>query len=194
LKKRERRLELLYELSQEIVNNPDFERVMFKLAKYIGNYFNSEAMLFIYDGEQETSNIYPNRDLDINEQEITSWVINNGIAAGKGTDTFSDSEYHFYPINSTNRIEGVIILKVGSKLFGKVIWKGTSCLLFITWASYALVDSSLIMEPNLLEYKDAERIWNALELALILKVLTDCAPSMDTSCLSSVIIIISHLL
>ena len=115
LKKRERRLELLYELSQEIVNNPDFERVMFKLAKYIGNYFNSEAMLFIYDGEQETSNIYPNRDLDINEQEITSWVINNGIAAGKGTDTFSDSEYHFYPINSTNRIEGVIILKVGSK-------------------------------------------------------------------------------
>lgn len=115
LKKRERRLELLYELSQEIVNNPDFERVMFKLAKYIGNYFNSEAMLFIYDGEQETSNIYPNRDLDINEQEITSWVINNGIAAGKGTDTFSNSEYHFYPINSTNRIEGVIILKVGSK-------------------------------------------------------------------------------
>lgn len=115
LKKRERRLELLYELSQEIVNNPDFERVMFKLAKYIGNYFNSEAMLFIYDGEQETCNIYPNRDLDINEQEITSWVINNGIAAGKGTDTFSDSEYHFYPINSTNRIEGVIILKVGSK-------------------------------------------------------------------------------
>lgn len=115
LKKRERRLELLYELSQEIVNNPDFERVMFKLAKYIGNYFNSEAMLFIYDGEQETCNIYPNRDLDIYEQEITSWVINNGIAAGKGTDTFSDSEYHFYPINSTNRIEGVIILKVGSK-------------------------------------------------------------------------------
>lgn len=115
LKKREKRLELLYELSQEIVNNPYFERIMFKLAKHIGNYFNSEAMLFIYDGEEDISNIYPNRILDESEKEITAWVINNGIAAGKGTDTFSDSDYHFYPINSPNRVEGVIILKVGSK-------------------------------------------------------------------------------
>lgn len=115
LKKREKRLELLYELSQEIVNNPYFERIMFKLAKHLGNYFNSEAMLFIYDGEEDTSNIYPNRILDESEKEITAWVINNGIAAGKGTDTFSDSEFHFYPINSPNRVEGVIILKVSSK-------------------------------------------------------------------------------
>lgn len=112
LKKREKKLELLYELSQEIINNDDFEKIMLKSIEYVERYFNLKALLFIHDDINGSSIIYPNKSLDHKENEIILWVIQNGSPAGRGTDNFSDSNYYFYPVISPHKTEGVIILNV----------------------------------------------------------------------------------
>ena len=112
LKKREKKLELLYELSQEIINNDNFEKIMLKSIEYIERYFNLKAMLFIHDDTNSSSIIYPSKNLDHKENEIITWVTQNGIPAGRGTDNFFDSNYYFYPILSPHKTEGVIILNV----------------------------------------------------------------------------------
>lgn len=117
LKKREKNLELLYELSQEIANNSDFDKLMEKTVEYIERYFGLETRVFISDGEKE--NYYPNSHLGEKEKDIAYWVLKNGTPAGKGTDTLSESFYHFYPVKSTDKVEGVIILKVMGKKFSQ---------------------------------------------------------------------------
>jgi len=117
LKKREKNLELLYELSQEIANNSDFDKLMEKTVEYIERYFGLETRVFISDGEKE--NYYPNSHLGEKEKDISYWVLKNGTPAGKGTDTLSESFYHFYPVKSTDKVEGVIILKVMGKKFSQ---------------------------------------------------------------------------
>lgn len=115
LKKREKKLELLYELAQEIANNSEFDKVMDKSVEYVERYFKLNALLFLPDENRINFTLYPKKDLSENDVNTAFWVINNGTPAGRGTDTLSDSKYHFYPIVSTNRTEGVILLNVNSK-------------------------------------------------------------------------------
>ncbi len=109
--KREKKLSLLYELSREIAKKTDFEKIMYKSIEYLEKYFNNEAILFIRNPEKELFTVYPEKELSKELENIAMWVIKNEIPVGKGTGTFGNSEYYFYPINSTNQIEGVILLK-----------------------------------------------------------------------------------
>ena len=109
--KREKKLSLLYELSREIAKKTDFEKIMYKSIEYLEKYFNNEAILFIRNPEKEIFTVYPEKELNKELEDIAMWVIKNEIPVGKGTGTFGNSEYYFYPINSTNQIEGVILLK-----------------------------------------------------------------------------------
>lgn len=143
LKKREKNLELLYELSQEIANNTEFDKLMEKSVEYIERYFSLETQICILDN-YENFKIYPQNELHEKEKDIAYWVIKNGVQAGKGTDTLSKSDYHFHPIKSTNTTEGVIIIKVNSKKF-------TENEEFLKTVSFMI--GSSILKENILKIK-----------------------------------------
>lgn len=143
LKKREKNLELLYELSQEIANNTEFDKLMEKAVEYIKRYFTLETQICLLDNG-DNFKMYPSKNLEEKEKDIAYWVIKNGIQAGKGTDTLSKSDYHFYPIKSTNTTEGVIIIKVNSKKF-------TENEEFLKTVSFMI--GSSILKENILKIK-----------------------------------------
>lgn len=142
LKKREKNLELLYELSQEIANNTDFDRLMEKAVDYIKRYFNLETSIFLVNGDKEK--LYSENMLGKKEKDIAYWVIKNGIPAGKNTSTLSESLYHFYPIKSTDKTEGVIIIKISNKKF-------TENEEFLKTVSFML--GSSILKENIIKIK-----------------------------------------
>lgn len=115
LRKKEKNLEILYELSKEIANNADFNEVMAKCVEYISKYFSLETTIYLYNDNNNETHIFPEKNLEEKDKDIALWVIRNGGTAGRGTDTLSESDNYFYPIKSNQRTEGVIILKVNSK-------------------------------------------------------------------------------
>ena len=155
LKKREKNLELLYELSQEIVKNTEFDETMLKAIEYLEKYFESETLIFLQEQE-----IYPNSTFSEKNQEIATWVLRNSIPAGKGTNSFSESDYYFYPIKSTLKCEGVIILKVNSKKISEHIefLKTVSFML----SSAIIKDSVVKMNQKLMVEEETEKLYSII--------------------------------
>lgn len=116
LRKKENNLEILYELSKEIASNVDLKNIMIKSAEYIEKYFGCKSFIYLVTAVNNEDMIFPvNEILPEKEKDIAQWVVSNGLRAGRGTDTLSESDYYFYPIISTDRTEGVIIINVLSK-------------------------------------------------------------------------------
>lgn len=116
LRKKERNLEVLYELSKEIAGNADFKEIMSKSAEYLERYFGITAVIYIYDEEKDSSSFFPEENkVEEKDIDIAQWVTLNGREAGRGSDTLAQSDYFFYPIKSSNKTEGVILLDVNSK-------------------------------------------------------------------------------
>jgi len=156
LKKREKNLELLYELSQEIVKNTEFDEIMLKAIEYLEKYFETETLIFL----QQQQEVYPNNPFNEKNQEIANWVIRNSVPAGKGTNSFSKSDYYFYPIKSTSKCEGVIILKVNSKKISEHIefLKTVSFML----SSAIIKDSIVKMNQKLMVEEETEKLYSII--------------------------------
>lgn len=161
LRKKENNLEILYELSKELANNTDFIDTIKKTTEYIGKYFETEVYFCLNNKETNEFDIYPEiKYLDEKNKDIALWVLSNGIAAGKGTDTLSSSDYCFYPIISPDCTEGVIILNAKSEniLKNEEFIKTVSFMI----GSFVIKERMIKINQKLLIEKETEKLYSII--------------------------------
>lgn len=159
LRNREKNLELLYELAKEMVTSISFDKLMSQAISYIQRFLEAEVQIFIADKTNES--LYPlNSNLETKEKDIAFWVLKNGKSAGKGTATLSNSHYHFYPIHSADKVEGVIILKFKSNSFSinEEYLKTVSFML----GSSIMKETISKIQQNLLIEEETEKLYSII--------------------------------
>lgn len=143
---KERRTAELYKISSEmneVLSEVGIERV---LKNRIRSLFKIESRLFL----KREKGFYESGDeqlLDGRDRACVDWVLDNGLPAGKGTDTLSGNDNIFMPVVIKDSVVGVLSLAVGDKHF--------------TLNDFELLGSLISTLANSLE-----RIRNASELNL----------------------------
>jgi two-component system sensor histidine kinase KdpD len=100
---------LLYELSRDLVKCWTIEQAISMLIKHIKRYFKCEMAIFM-PSKSKLAIKAATEGFRTNAKEmgVANWVLNNGKAAGKGTNTLPGSWAYYLPLKTTNKTLGVI--------------------------------------------------------------------------------------
>ncbi|WP_366923370.1 DUF4118 domain-containing protein [Metallumcola ferriviriculae] len=113
---RENRTAALYSLSRKIVAEPDIEGIFKAAVKMIANTIDGRAAILTPNENEElkvsasTEQMFNNYD-----KGKVEWVYKHGETAGKGTETFSDSDTFYLPIKSEQQNIGVLSVQLGAR-------------------------------------------------------------------------------
>jgi two-component system sensor histidine kinase KdpD len=100
---------LLYELSRDLVKCWTIEQAISMLIKHIKRYFKCEMAVFMPSKSKLAIKAATNGfRTNAKEMGVANWVLNNGKAAGKGTNTLPGSSAYYLPLKTTNNTLGVI--------------------------------------------------------------------------------------
>jgi len=113
---RERRTEVLYEVSKNLLSTRDVESIAMLTNEYIIKLFGRSVAFYTADPVRELSmsilRAPKEKDASFlsseNEKAVAHWVFVNQKPAGAGTDTLANAEAFYLPIISQGRVLGVL--------------------------------------------------------------------------------------
>lgn len=109
---REKFVMALYDLTKDLLEASNADEVCAMAEQRITNIFETEPLVMIAHNETLVPAGSCLLLLTQNDKATAMWAYENELPAGKHTDTLSSAtEYTFYPLASSSRIEGVIGLK-----------------------------------------------------------------------------------
>ncbi|MBP9021871.1 MAG: sensor histidine kinase KdpD [Spirochaetes bacterium] len=114
LRKREKRISDLYELSNMLSSTRSFEDLISSASIYIKKYLNMDAAFFTAsEPDKITEHEYIKGRLILDEKDrgVVDWVYKNNKTAGLYTNTLPRAGAYFIPLSSTDNIVGVIALR-----------------------------------------------------------------------------------
>ncbi|MBC7473090.1 MAG: sensor histidine kinase KdpD [Candidatus Sericytochromatia bacterium] len=90
--------------------NNFLEQISNIAIKYLKKVIDLEIIIMFNDDDELKTYAKSKDDisLNINENAVSNWVLNNNEKAGKGTKTLNSSNYFFLPLESNNKSTGVI--------------------------------------------------------------------------------------
>ncbi|MCX6651314.1 MAG: DUF4118 domain-containing protein [Methanomassiliicoccales archaeon] len=98
-----------YLLSLDLVRATNIEAVVEMLEYHLNRACQCKsAYLLPRDGELKLVSASIGLNMDGKEMTAARWTFNNGVSAGKDTDTLSSAELQYYPIRTPNGILGVV--------------------------------------------------------------------------------------
>lgn len=109
LVKREKSLEGLYEIVQEIATSPSLEHFLAKTKGKLSSILDGKCEIILKRADNglifdETSPIFHNEK----EQAAANWVLQNGKEAGWSTSTLPFAQNLYIPLKGTNEVVGVL--------------------------------------------------------------------------------------
>lgn len=114
LAKRERRAQILYEISQEIASKLRKEEMITQVGKKMGDFLNAQCDVILARKEGGLKNNALERlklaKID-KEMVVAQWVFDNQKPAGWSTDTLAGAEALYVPLPSNNEKIGVLVFK-----------------------------------------------------------------------------------
>lgn len=117
-RRREARISALYSLSRDIAAVADLEPVLESIVKKVAETFEGEVVLLLPEKEKKLvlkagSVTSGHGFFNDNEYAVATWVFTRGQKAGKGTDTLGAAEGLYLPLQSDNKIGGVLGIHSG---------------------------------------------------------------------------------
>ena len=114
LRKREKRISDLYELSNMLGSTRSFDDLLSAAAAYIKKYLNMESAFLTAsetDKLAEHDGVKACFRLNDKDRSVADWVYKNNKAAGLYTNTLPSAGAYFIPLRSTGGIAGVVALR-----------------------------------------------------------------------------------
>ncbi len=155
----------LYTLSQELTNAYDRDSVLHVVINQIQQTFVRDCVIWIQSGKclpalSQTRALVPGRSRNISS---VSWVVENRLPAGRGTDTFADSPSSFYPMVVGNQAIGVLEVKDVSRTILMNSEKRKLLEAYCGMAALAIERTRLVEEQKNAQLTlETERLQNAL--------------------------------
>ncbi len=113
---RERFVYALYNFSREILSAENSDEILNRSLRGIVEAFDSDVVIMLPRDDSLHENLVekvkskPSLTLDGMEQAVAIWVYKNGRHAGKGTNTLSSTRWYYVPLQTRDRVLGVICL------------------------------------------------------------------------------------
>lgn len=114
LAKRERRAQILYEISQEIASKLRKEDIIAQVGQKMGDFLNAQCDVILArkEGGLKSSALERLKLAKIDKEMIVAhWVFDNQKPAGWSTDTLAGAEALYVPLPSNNEKIGVLVFK-----------------------------------------------------------------------------------
>ena len=111
---REERTNALFQLTKEIANSENLQRLIEISVKDIKKHFGLEAIFLLAGNDGQLRPVSKDtQTIKISESELSvaEWVFRHGRKAGKYTDTLPSGEYTFYPLPGIRLKTGVVALR-----------------------------------------------------------------------------------
>ena len=121
-RKREEKTSALFHLTNQLARAENTKKIIEVAKEDISKYFNVESYFLLQDGNGKLTKkqLMPKPgDFGDSEYSIAQWVFKNLKRAGRFSDTFSLSEYTFYPLKGLNTKPGVVVIKSHKKFNGE---------------------------------------------------------------------------
>ncbi len=118
-REREERTDALFQLTKELSKAGGIEEVLKVAVEDIKKHFALEPFFVLQDGNNKllaSGRIQKEKKLSDDDYSVARWVFNNSRKAGKYTDSFSSSDYTYYPLHGTRLTSGVIAVKFDGPL------------------------------------------------------------------------------
>lgn len=121
---RERRTEILYEITKRLLAAKSLETIVKVTIEYIVKLFNRTVIFYTEDPENGRKG-YPKRYvhygkdaglLSESEKAVAYWVFVNQKRAGAGTDTLGGAKAYYFPVTSQRKVLGVIGISCEKRL------------------------------------------------------------------------------
>jgi len=108
-RRREAHTAALYSFTESLASGNKFDQILDSVARHFPEVFRRPIVVLLSDAERVTVR-FRSAELvfDECENEIASWVFENGEEAGCGTKTFSDSVIRYRPLKTGQGIVGVM--------------------------------------------------------------------------------------
>jgi two-component system sensor histidine kinase KdpD len=168
----------LFHLTERLAASETLEQIVTVAEEEIGKYFNIPAQILLRDENGELSEEMADK-LSPRDMKIARWSLRHSSKAGKFSNTMTDSEYTFCPLNGMTTTQGVVAILTTAKLSGdqNLFWTT-----FITQISNALEQHDLIMRNRKMKMKDEsdmlyQTIFNSVSHELRIPVTTIMASS-----------------
>jgi two-component system sensor histidine kinase KdpD len=154
----------LYTLSQELTNVYDRDSVLKVVIDQIQQTFVRDCVIWIQSGKSYLP--YPKPEPWYQDDQVislVSWVFENRLPAGRGTDTFADSPSSFYPMVVGNQAIGVLEVKDVSRTILMNSEKRKLLEAYCGMAALAIERTRLVEEQKNAQLTlETERLQNAL--------------------------------
>lgn len=116
---RETRTAALYALSRKIVAETDIEGILNTVANVVADTVDGKVVILMPGEKNEleirATTVLPfDKLLDNTERETAQWVFEHGQLAGKGTETFNESNALYLPLKSEDKNIGVLGVQLDS--------------------------------------------------------------------------------
>ncbi len=162
-RKREEKTNALFHLTNQLARAENTKRIIEVAKEDISKYFNVESYFLLQDGNGKLTKkqLMPKPgDFGDSEYSIAQWVFKNLKRAGKFSDTFSLSEYTFYPLKGLNTKPGVVVIKSKKKFNGetRLFWDT-----FLVQISIALEHHYFVQQAKKINLPDeSSRLYKTL--------------------------------
>ena len=109
---REKETGTIFALSQDLAIAMDTNSILTAVAKHINDMFKWQSTFLLPEGERVVEHtVSPGLVLDADERAIAQWVYKHREVAGYDTDTLHGSRIRFVPLQSHQRVLGVMAVK-----------------------------------------------------------------------------------
>lgn len=111
---REGRTNALFHLTKELSKASGIDEVLIIAIENIKEHFQIDSFFVLQDGNNNlitSGRVQKEKKLSQNDCRAADWVFQHSRKAGKFTDTFSDTDYTFYPLPGTRLNPGVVAVK-----------------------------------------------------------------------------------
>lgn len=124
---REERTNALFQLAHKLSKASGIDEVLATAIEEINRYFSVNPLFILQNGNNilhPSGRLQKEKKLTQEEHEVAEWVFKNVQMAGTLTNTFTSSQYTFYPLPGNRLTPGVLAVKT-EKLFSgsqKTFW------------------------------------------------------------------------
>ncbi len=113
---RERRVTLLYNVSQELSITHGIPEIVHASLEQVARYFEAECILFLRESEtdiERTPRSLAPVQIDDKELGVAQWCFANRTPCGRHTDTLAFARYHYIPLLTPDSTVGVMGIRIG---------------------------------------------------------------------------------
>lgn len=118
IRERENRTNILYEILQEITRSKSISEFLPTVLHRIGHLLDSQCAVALKNnsGQLDFSSLtLNNSNLAEKDQAVAKWCYENKKSAGWSTDTLSQSQFYFIPLNGLSESVGVFIFQANKQ-------------------------------------------------------------------------------